>query len=147
MKALFGVWLPFAIGGQHWLQDVEGHDLVTPDESRARTTAWHEKRDAFVAPYERGHYFHGVFGICCACKATPEQAKNRWCPHSNPPVELETAALARSLWDTDDRVAALTVEAAEGRDPPPELLERLYTNDVKGLRSEAEERAKDIYSV
>lgn len=143
MSNLYGVWLPFN-GDQKWLQDVTGHDLVTPDHSHANQTATEECRTriAITSLYDRGHNFHRAWGMCIACKASPERARNRWCPHSNPPVELEVASVARLLWETDDRVAALTIEAAEGRDPPPELLERLYENDVRGLRSEAEERAK-----
>jgi hypothetical protein len=138
---LYGVWFPFERG--RWLSDVAGFDLVTSDQTQARGYAA-EHYLAHAVEYTRGHYFHVMFGACNICKATPEQARGRWCPHSNPPPELEARDLARRLWDTDDRVAALTVEAAEGNEPSMELLQRLYDRDVRGLRGEAEARAKTI---
>jgi len=140
--ALYGVWLPFQGDGGRWLQDVAGFDLVTPDADHAQEEARSSHHSAIAVYYSQGHYFHRMFERCCACRISPPKANGRWCIHSNPPSELQDAELTRKLWDTDDRVAALTVEASEGREPSEELLQRLFDNDVRGLRGEAEQRAK-----
>jgi hypothetical protein len=141
MKRLFGLWLPFE--GNQWLGSA-GQDVLFKDEEQAKERARAEAPAHFMVAclYDQGHYFHSVFNMCSACKATPTQARGRWCPHSNPPIEVEAAELARKLWDTDDRTAALTVEAAEGREPSTELLDRLFDRNTGGLRGEAEARAR-----
>jgi hypothetical protein len=142
----YGVWLPFHGDGRPWLQDVEGRDLVT-DKAHAEELARLEYHDhvATAAPYNAGHCF-AMWDRCKACKASLAQTKGRWCPHSNPPVELETAGLARKIWESFDAVAALCVEAGEGREPTPELLDRLFERDAKGFRSHAEAIARYVVS-
>jgi hypothetical protein len=143
-RPLYGLWLPFE--GGHWIADVTGHDLVTEDHGHAcgEAAGLQPYRVARVVPYTNGHFFHTALLTCMACKATSAQARGRWCPHSNPPVELETAVLARKLWEANDAVAALCVEVGEGREPSEELLQRLFDRDARGLRSQAEVLAKQL---
>jgi hypothetical protein len=130
MKQIYGVWLPPA---KIWARN-GGFDFISTDLGTL-------VGPGVIAVYDRGHYFPSG-GMCPACTASPRQARDRWCPRSNPSPELEASDLARKLWDTDDDVAALTVSAAEGREPTPELLDRLFDRDVGGLRTKAVQRAR-----